>query len=176
MSIALGSEAPDFSLRGVDGADHPLGSYADAELLALIQLCNHCPYVRAWEGRMIDLQRDYAARGVRLVGVNSNDAGRYPEDSYEKMVAHASEQGFNFDYLHDPNQTLARSLGSERTPEIFLFDRDRRLVYHGAFDDNRDDTAVGRSYLRDALDAQLAGATPPLAETAPVGCTVKWLQ
>ena len=175
MSLPLGSQAPAFLLHGVDGSDRSLASYEDAELLALIQSCNHCPYVLAWEGRMIDLQRAYGDRGVRLVALNSNDARRVPEDSFDRMVVHASEQGFNFDYLHDPEQLLARELGSQRTPEVFLFDRDRRLVYHGAIDDSRDDSAVSQHYLRDALDATLAGQPPPVAETAPMGCTVKWL-
>src|SRR6202040_815654 len=111
------------------------------------------------------IQADYADRGVRLVAVNSNDAARYPEDSFEQMVEHAAQAGYNFDYLHDPLQSLARSLGAERTPEAFLFDRDRRLVYHGAIDDSRDDSAVGTHYLRDALDARLAGDTPRAAGT-----------
>jgi peroxiredoxin len=175
MSLELGSSAPDFSLRGVDGEEHSLAGYADAPLLALIQSCNHCPYVLAWEGRMIEIQHDYAERGVRLVAVNSNDASRYPVDSYERMVEHAREAGFNFDYLYDPDQQLVGALGAERTPEVFLFDRDRRLVYHGAIDDKRDEADVSRRYLRDALDAALAGETPSPADTAAVGCTVKWL-
>jgi len=175
MSLPLGSQAPAFLLHGVDGSDRSLASYEDAELLALIQSCNHCPYVLAWEGRMIALQRAYADRGVRLVAVNSNDASRHPEDGFERMVTHAAEQAFNFDYLHDPEQLLARELGSERTPEVFLFDRARRLVYHGAVDDNRDDSAVGRHYLAEAIDAALAGEPVAVSETPAVGCTVKWL-
>jgi peroxiredoxin len=175
MTLALGSEAPDFRLTGVDGREHTLESYGESELLALIQACNHCPYVLAWEGRMIALQRTYGERGLRIVTVNSNDADRFPEDSFERMVEHASQRGLPFDYLHDRTQTLARALGSERTPEVFLFDRDRRLVYHGAIDDNRDDSAVQLSYVRDAIDALLGGEAPPIAETAPVGCSVKWL-
>jgi AhpC/TSA family len=174
MSLPLGADAPAFLLRDVQGSERTLASYDDAALLALIQSCNHCPYVRAWEGRMIALQRAYAERGVRLVAVNSNDANRFPEDGFDEMVLHASEQGFNFDYLHDAEQALARALGSERTPEVFLFGRDRRLVYHGAIDDNRDDSAVGTHYLQEAFDAALAGEAPPIAETAAVGCTVKW--
>jgi Redoxin len=176
MSLALAQPAPDFALTGVDGAVHTLESYGDAELLAVIQSCNHCPYVLAWEGRMNAIQRDYAGRGVQLVAFNSNDASRYPDDSFEQMTAHAAEGGFLFDYLHDPDQSFARDLGSERTPEVFLFDRDRKLVYHGAIDDNRDETAVTQHYLREALDATLGDQTPPEVETAPVGCTVKWLQ
>jgi peroxiredoxin len=175
MSLPLGSPAPDFDLLGIDGEHHSLASYDGAELLALIQSCNHCPYVLAWEGRMVALQDDYRERGLRLVAFNSNDSSRYPMDSFESMVAHGSESGLNFDYLHDAEQSLARALGSERTPEVFLFDRDRRLVYHGAIDDNRDDSAVGRRYLAEALDGLLQGREPEILETPPVGCTVKWL-
>ncbi len=174
MSLALRAKAPSFVLRGVDGAEHDLESYGDAELLVLVQSCNHCPYVQGWEGRMKTIQADYANRGVRLVAVNSNDAERSPGDSFEEMVARAEREEFNFDYLYDPEQGVAAELGAERTPEVFLFDRDRRLVYHGAIDDNRDEQHVGEHYLRDALDAVLAGNAPATPETTPVGCTVKW--
>jgi peroxiredoxin len=174
MSIALAEQAPSFSLPGVDGQEHSLDAYAASELLVLIQSCNHCPYVQAWEGRMIAIQRDYADRSVRVVAVNSNDSTRYPGDSFEEMQARAGSEGFNFDYLHDEDQSLVRALGAERTPEVFVFDRDRRLVYHGAIDDSRDEHAVTRHYLRDALDALLTGAAPPVAETESVGCSVKF--
>ncbi len=111
----------------------------------LVQSCNHCPYVLAWEGRIGAIQDDYESRGVRVVAINSNDAARYPEDSFDRMIERAEAQRFSFDYLHDPDQTLAHALGSERTPEVFVFDRDRRLVYHGAVDDNRDETAAQRA-------------------------------
>jgi peroxiredoxin len=174
MTLALGTTAPEFELPGVDGRDHTLAEYADANVLALVQSCNHCPYVQAWEDRMSAIQRDYADRGVKLVAINSNDAGSHPEDSFEEMRRRAEREGFTFDYLHDEDQSIARALGSQRTPEVFLFDRDRRLVYHGAIDDSRDDTAVGTHYLRDALDSVLAGESPAVADTPPVGCTVKW--
>ena len=174
MSLALSERAPSFSLPGVDGQQHSLDDYASSELLVLIQSCNHCPYVLAWEGRMIAIQRDYADRGVSVAAVNSNDASRYAADSFEEMGTRARREGFTFDYLHDEDQSLARALGADRTPEVFVFDRDRRLVYHGAIDDNRDETAVTRHYLRDALDALLGGGEPPVGETPPVGCTVKW--
>jgi peroxiredoxin len=173
MSVALGTEIPQFDLPGVDGRKHSLSDYADAEALVLIQSCNHCPYVQAWEDRMSAIAREYRDRGVRLVAVNSNDAERYPEDSFEEMRKRASARGFAFDYLYDEPQEIAGALGAERTPEVFVFDRDRRLVYHGAIDDSRDETAVNREYLREALDAVLGGEDPPVSETPPVGCTVK---
>ena len=174
MSLAAHAHAPDFTLPGVDGRDHALADYADAEALVLVQSCNHCPYVLSWEGRLNEIQRDYETRGVRLVAVCSNDATTHPGDSFEAMVEHAREAGYVIDYLHDEDQSLARALGSERTPEVFVFDADRLLRYHGAVDDNRDDKAVSMRYLRDALDAVLDGRDPPVAETEPVGCTVKW--
>jgi peroxiredoxin len=174
MSLTELDRAPSFRLPGIDGSEHTLESYGDQAILVLVQSCNHCPYVQAWEGRMKAIQSDYAGRGVALVAVNSNDPERYPEDSFEEMGRRAAREGFNFDYLWDEDQSFARALGAERTPEVFVFDRERRLVYHGAIDDSRDETAVGRQYLRDALDAVLDGREPPVAETPPSGCSVKW--
>lgn len=173
MSV-IEKTAPAFDLPGVDGRNHTLEEYADAPVLVLIQSCNHCPYVLAWEGRINDLAREYADRGVRFVAINSNDAQAYPQDSFEAMVEHAREAGYVFDYLYDESQEVARALGSERTPECFVYDAERRLVYHGAVDDNREEHAVTQRYLRDAIEAVLAGTAPPVAETPPVGCTVKW--
>jgi peroxiredoxin len=174
MSIELGTEAPSFQLPSVDGSDHSLDDYRDAKLLALVQYCNHCPYVLAWEGRLIALAGDYAGKGLQVVALNSNDAARYPEDSFERMKERAEQLDFPFDYLYDESQSLARTLGAERTPEVFLFDWERRLRYHGAIDDSRDVDVVSRSYLREAIDALLAGQEPPVTETESVGCTVKW--
>ena len=175
MSAVLGAEAPQFDLPGVDGQSHSLDSYADANVLVLVQSCNHCPYVQAWEGRLSAIASDYADRGVRVVAVNSNDVVSHPEDSFEEMQKRSREQGFTFEYLYDEPQAVAQALGAERTPEVFVYDRDRRLRYHGAIDDNRDETGVSQQYLRDALDALLAGSDPAVAETPAVGCTVKWL-
>ncbi|MGB2954301.1 MAG: thioredoxin family protein [Gaiellaceae bacterium] len=174
MTLMLGTEAPEFDLPGTDGRRHRLEDYGDAEALVLVQSCNHCPYVQAWEGRMVEIQRDYGDRGAHLVAVSSNDAEAYPADSFEEMRRRAEAQGFNFDYLYDESQEVARALGSERTPEVFVFDRDRRLVYHGAIDDSRDEDGVSQHYLRDALDALLEGSEPAIAETPPVGCSVKY--
>jgi peroxiredoxin len=172
-SISLQS-VPDFELPGVDGRRHALADYADADVLVLIQFCNHCPYVLAWQDRINAIAREYADRGVAVVAVASNDAQAYPADGFEAMVARAEEEDFAFDYLYDEDQSLARALGSQRTPEVFVFDRDRRLAYHGAVDDDRDGDNITKHYLRDALDAVLAGRAPEIADTPPVGCTVKW--
>ncbi len=174
MTLTLATTAPPFSLPGTDGQTHSLDDYADAELLAVVWSCNHCPYVQAWEDRMIAIQRDYGDRGFKLVAINSNDVDRYPADSFGAMQERARDRGFTFDYLIDEDQSVARAYQPERTPEVFLFDRDRRLVYHGAIDDSYDEPGVQAQYLRDALDALLAGQDPPVADTPAVGCTVKW--
>jgi peroxiredoxin len=166
--------APAFALPGVDGHTHTLDDYADAKALALVQSCNHCPYVQAWEGRMSELQREYGDRGFKLVAISSNDADNYPEDGFDEMKRRAHARDFTFDYLYDEAQEIPRTLGASRTPEVFLFDESRRLVYHGAIDDNRDERAVTRRYLRDAIEAVLEGTAPDVKETPPVGCTVKW--
>ena len=174
MSLALTENAPSFRLRGTDGAEHTLESYDGVDILVLVKSCNHCPYVQAWEGRMIELQNEFGNRGFTLVAISSNDAERYPEDSLDAMTERAREQGFNFDYLYDESQDVARALGSERTPEVFLFDEGRRLVYHGAIDDSRDDRDVKERYLRDAIEAVLDGREPAVRETQAVGCSVKY--
>jgi peroxiredoxin len=174
MSMPLGSPAPDFSLPGVDGVTHSLADYADARALVLVQFCNHCPYVRAWEDRLAAIAADYSGRGVRVVAISSNDADAYPEDSFERMQEHAARKAYPFDYLYDETQELARALGSERTPEVFVFDQERILRYHGAIDDNREQRSVRTQYLRDALGALIKAGNPPVSESEPVGCSVKY--
>jgi len=173
-NLKIGDRAIDFALTGTDGKKHSLNEYS-AMHRAVIFSCNHCPYVRAWEDRMVAIQRDYAAKGVQLIAINSNNAEQYPEDSFENMKLRANEKHFNFPYLRDEDQTVAKLYGAQRTPEVFLFDRESILRYHGAIDDNYDDpNAVKRPYFRDALDALLGGAKTPIPETQPVGCTIKW--
>ena len=173
MTIALATDAPTFDLPGVDGQRHTLDDYADRPALAVVWSCNHCPYVQAWEGRMIELQREFGDRGFGLVAISSNDADSYPEDSFDAMKSRAAEQGFNFDYLYDEDQSVLNAYGAERTPEVFLFDGERRLVYHGAIDDSREEDEVSERYLWEAIEAVLAGGEPSVADTPPVGCTVK---
>ncbi|RME44502.1 MAG: thioredoxin family protein [Chloroflexi bacterium] len=171
----LGDPIIPFSLVGVDNQIHSTDDYSDKAALVVIFSCNHCPYVRAWEDRMIQIQADYADKGVQLIAINSNDVERYPEDSFPEMQARAQQKGFNFPYLFDETQEVATAYQAERTPEVFLFDQDRRLRYHGAIDDNVEGpNEVEHHYLRDALDAVLAGEEPPITSTPPVGCTIKW--
>ena len=176
-NLKPGDKAIAFELPGVDDRRHALADYAeDKGAVAVIFTCNHCPYARAWEDRIIRIQADYAGRGAQVIAINPNDPQKYPADSFPKMKERAQEKGFNFPYLYDESQEVARAYGAERTPEVFLFGKDGTLLYHGTVDDNYEDPkAVKNHYLRDALDAVLANEEqPPVAETRPIGCTIKW--
>lgn len=175
MALATNQRIIQFTLKGVDGKTYSPETFADARGLAVIFWCNHCPYVRAWEQRVIDLQRDYSDRGARFILINSNDPEKYPEDSFPKMQARARDFSYPFPYLFDETQEVARGYGATRTPEIFLFDRERLLRYHGAPDDNVDDpSAVEHTYFKSAIEAVLKGDAPRPSETPPKGCTIKW--
>lgn len=173
--LAIGAQAADFRLIGIDDQQHGLADFADKQAVVIIFSCNHCPYVRAWEDRMVSIQNDYAAKGVQLVAINANDATRYPDDGLEPMKTRAQEKDFTFLYLRDDSQEIARAYGAERTPEVFLLDQAGIVRYHGAIDDNYEQPdAVQAHYLRAALDAVLAEQAPAIATTPPVGCTIKW--
>jgi len=174
MALALHAACPDFDLPGTDDRNHSLASFAD-DLLVVIVSCNHCPYVVAYEERIVALAREYGPKGVGLVAVNANDATRYPDDGMQPMKARAAARGFPFPYVRDDTQALVRALGARFTPEVFVFDRSRALRYHGRIDDNhRDPAQVTSPDLRRALDALLAGKDPPVTETTAFGCSVKW--
>ena len=173
--LKIGSPAPDFRLKGVDGQVTTLASFADAKILAVMFTCNHCPYVQAYEPRLIAVGRDYASQGVRLVAINANATKNYPEDSFDKMVVRARELKFNFPYLRDETQEVAAAYGAACTPEIFLFDDQRILRYHGGIDDNyKDPKQVTSPYLRKAINALLAGRDPDPSLTHAIGCSIKW--
>lgn len=173
--MELKDPAPDFSLKAVDGKTYGLKDFKDAKALVVIFSCNHCPYVVAYEDRMVAIQKDYADKGVLFAVINSNDAANYPEDSFDAMVQRAKEKGFNFPYLHDESQSVAKSYGATNTPHLFVFNAERRLAYTGKIDDNWEDpTAVKRQFLRDALDRIVAGRAPSDGFTHAIGCTIKW--
>jgi peroxiredoxin len=174
VGLPLGTSAVDFQLKGVDGETHNLNSFSDKKALVVIFSCNHCPYVQAYEDRMVQIQRDYSAKGVTVVAINSNDETGYPEDSYPNMIKRAKERGFNFPYIRDDTQEIAKKYGAICTPHVFAFDQQRRLQYKGRIDDNRNPESVKTKDLRNALDAILAGHKPSVQETRPFGCSVKW--
>lgn len=173
--MPIGTPAPPFSLPGVDGKTYSLESFSDAQLLVVVFTCNHCPYAKASEDRLIEIQNDYQDRGVRLVAINPNDARKYPDDSFEKMKERAASKGFNFPYLRDETQEVARAYDAVCTPDIFVFDRDRRLVYNGRIDDNwQEPEQVTRQDLRAVLNAALEGRTVDFEHVPSMGCSIKW--
>ena len=175
-AIEIGDRAPGFVLRDTAGETHELGEPSpDASATVVYWTCNHCPYAIAWHDRLLDVARDYADRGVRVLAVNSNDAERYPHDSYEAMQKRVEDEGgWPHPYLHDESQQVAEAFGAERTPDLFVFDSDLRLRYRGAPDPDYDDAEHRAVWLREALDAVLEGRDPERTETQPVGCSVKW--
>jgi len=174
--LKLGSPAPNFSsLPGVDGKRYSLKDFADKKCLVIVFSCNHCPYVQAYEERMIAFQRDYASKRVQVAAINSNETVNYPEDNFEEMKKRAKQRRFNFPYLRDDDQSVATVFGATHTPEFFLFDEGKTLRYHGKMDDNyKDPSSVKANHLRDATDAVLAGKEVKEPETYSIGCTIKW--
>ena len=173
--MPLGTPAPAFSLPGVDGKTWSLDSFSEAELLVVVFTCNHCPYAIASEDRLLEIQADYRDKGVRLVAISANDAAKYPDDSFDEMKKRAAEKRFTFPYLYDESQAVARAYDAACTPDIFVFDRDRKLMYNGRIDDNWQKPAeVTRRDLRAVLDAALAGKSVDFEHVPSMGCSIKW--
>jgi peroxiredoxin len=174
-TLKIDSPAPDFNLPGIDGKKYSLSSFKDKKAIIVIFSCNHCPYVQAYEDRIKQLQQDYKTNGVEILAINSNEDKAYPEDSFENMKKRAAEMKFNFLYLRDEDQSVAHAYDATHTPEIFLFDKDRKLAFHGKIDDNwQEPNRVKNHYLRNALDELLAGKEISVPETFTIGCTIKW--
>jgi peroxiredoxin len=169
-TLRLGDQAPAFSLPDTVGATHSLSDY-EGKPVAVVFSCCHCPYVVAWEDRLNDVARDLDGEAA-LVAINAN-AG-YLGDAPDDMRRRSDEKGFVFPFLYDESQQTASAYGATRTPEVFVFDADHRLVYHGAPDSDHKDPDGAEPYLRPALDAALAGTQPQVQDTAAVGCTIKW--
>jgi peroxiredoxin len=161
-----------FSLPDTDGVEHSPG---DAPATVVVFTCNHCPYALAWHDRILDVARDYSDRGVRVLLVNnSNDADRYPRDSLDAMRDRVSHEQWTIPYLHDATQEVAREYGAKVTPDVFVLDAEGRLRYRGAPDADYERPQERAEWLREALDAVLAGQAPQRPATEPVGCSVKW--
>jgi peroxiredoxin len=174
--MKAGTKIPAFGpLPGVDGKNYELKNFDVNSVLVVIFSCNHCPYVQAYEDRIIALQAEFKPKGVQFVAINSNDASHYPDDSFENMKKRAADKKFNFLYLRDEDQSTAKAFGATHTPHLFVFDSARTLAYTGRIDDNWQEPAkVTRSYLKEALDALTAGKKPAEPETFAIGCTIKW--
>jgi peroxiredoxin len=171
--LALGDTAPSYELTDTDG--HPWSLVGAGEAATVVVFtCNHCPYALAWHDRIADAAREYASRGVRFLAINSNDGDRYPRDSYEAMQRRVAAEDWPMPYLHDAEQEVARAFGAKTTPDLFVLDAAGVLRYRGAPDADHDDPSLRAQWLRDALDAVLAGAVPDRPSTPPVGCSIKW--
>ncbi len=174
--LPLGTEAPDFRLPDPSGKVVSLADFKSAPALLVVFMCNHCPYVQHIRSGLAKLARDYRPRGVAVVGINSNDVAGYPADSPANMAKEITAAGYVFPYLYDETQAVAKAYGAACTPDLYLFDKDQRLVYRGQFDDSRPGNGIpvtGKD-VRAALDAVLAGKAVPPSQKPSIGCNIKW--
>jgi peroxiredoxin len=174
--VPLGTAAALFTLPDSNGKPVSLDDFAAAPGLLVMFICNHCPFVQHIRGGLAEFGRDYGPRGLAIVAINSNDVAAYPADSPEKMALEAERAGYTFPYVYDATQEVARAYGAACTPDFFLFDRHRRLVYRGQFDDSRpgNDRPVTGADLRRAADAVLAGRPVAGPQRPSIGCNIKW--
>lgn len=170
--LEIGDAAPQWKgLAGVDGQQHGWADVADARCVVVAFTCNSCPYARDVEDRLIELAKEFPAPVVKLVAINVN---LIEDDLLPAMKARAEEKGFSFPYLHDPTQQIAKDFGAIRTPQFFVLRGDGKVAYMGALDDSPDGKAVSKRYVADAVRAILAGDTPQVAETLPIGCRIRF--
>lgn len=174
-TFSLGSKLPTFELRNVDGQLMGSSYFANAKAYLVAFLCNHCPYVKGSEEMLIKIARQFENDGLKTIAISSNDATKYPEDSFEKMGEKAREMNLPYPYLYDETQTVARQFDAACTPEFYLFDANHTLVYHGTINDSpRDPSKVTKDYLSTAVGAVLEGQTPNPPFVHPLGCSIKW--
>jgi peroxiredoxin len=174
--LPLGTKAPDFSLVNVDGCVVSLADFRGAPALCVMFLCNHCPFVKHLADALAEFSARYMAKGVAVVGISSNDVANYPADSPEQMVAEAEARGYQFPYLYDESQEVAKAYRAACTPDFYLFDGDQRLIYRGQFDASRPDSGnpITGADLGAAIDAVLAGNQPTQDQQPSIGCNIKW--
>lgn len=170
-----GSALPEFRLPSVDGSVIDRSYFVGAKAALIIFSCNHCPYVRGTDQMLLKLIDGFDARGLRVVLINSNDASKYPEDSFEKMREKAANIGLRFPYLYDESQSVAKKFDAACTPECYLFDSELKLAFHGAITDRPKEKDSERAdYLSPAIEAVLSGRKPDPGFVRPMGCSIKW--
>ena len=183
--LPLGTPAPDFSLPDTAGRTVSLGDFADAKVLVVAFICNHCPYVKHLAPALAQFGEDYADKPVAVVAINANDVANYPDDSPEKMKAEKAARGYAFPYLYDETQAVAQAYTAACTPDFFVFDAQRKLAYRGQFDSSRPNRISSGNYdssadratgadVRAAVDALLAGRPAPAEQQPSIGCNIKW--
>lgn len=175
QKFSVGSKLPEFMLPNVDGRQLGSAYLREAEAALVVFSCNHCPYVKGSEEMLIEVVKRFENQGLRTVAISSNDAVKYPEDSFEKMKDKAAVMKLPYPYLYDESQEVAKLFDAACTPEMYLFDSAMTLVYHGTINDSpRDRSKVTREYLSSAISDALAGRTPESQFVHPIGCSIKW--
>lgn len=175
--LPLGTPCPEFRLKGTDGRMLGPGDVAPSSPFVVMFICNHCPFVKHLYAGLVAFGKDCLSKGVGILAINSNSVITHPDDSFEKMVEEVEKVGYPFPYLYDETQEVAKAFRAACTPDFYLFDAHRRLVYRGQFDDSRpgNDVAVSGRDLRAAVKAVLSGGTPdPEAQKPSIGCNIKW--
>lgn len=174
-NVPIGTPAPEFQLHGIDGQTHTLDEYNKTHALVIVFMCNHCPYVQGVIGRLIDLQNEFKEKNIQFVGINSNESENYPEDSFENMPEYAAKWGINFPYLRDETQKVAKLYNAQCTPDVFVYDNNHKLVYHGRVDDNwQEPDKVQTHDLRDVLNALVEEREINTMQHPAMGCSIKW--
>jgi len=176
-ALALGAKAPmaTTALQNVDGKTVTIAGVAGKKGTLVLFICNHCPWVKAWQGRIAEIGDAAQAKGIGVIAINANDPSAYPEDAFAEMVKRAKDVHYTFAYAMDPTSGVARAFGASHTPEAFLFDASGKLVYHGAVDDNAQETqSVKSHWLADAVVAVESGKSVPVAQTKALGCGIKF--
>jgi thiol-disulfide isomerase/thioredoxin len=177
FALAIGDTIPSQSekLQNVDGAEITIGEKAGDKGTLVVFTCNHCPYVKAWEDRIAALGNEYGRKGIGVIAINSNNPAKNPDDGFEGMQQRARDKKLEFPYAVDKTSDVAKAFGATKTPEVFLFDAGGKLAYHGAVDDNSESAdGVKAHYLKDAMDAVIAGKPASPAETKALGCGIKF--
>src|SRR5262245_61819670 len=176
-ALPIGGTMPmaDVKMKNVDGKEIDLAQVQKPMGTLVIFTCNHCPFAKMWETRIVELGNTYQEKGIGVIAINANDPKVAPDDSYSSMQQRAKDRGMQFPYVVDATSGVARAFGASRTPEAFVFDKNGKLVYHGAIDDNGEDAAkVEKAYLKMALDAVVGGTEVAVKETKSIGCTIKF--
>lgn len=171
----IGDTAIDFNLKNVDGKNVSLKNLKEAKGYIVVFTCNHCPFSQMYEKRIMELDKLYKAKGFPVIAINSNDAVKVPEDSFEEMVKLAKKQKYTFPYLHDETQQIAKAYGAARTPHVFILDKGFKVQYIGAIDNDAEDEKKDKTnYVQNAVNNLLKGKQPEITETKAIGCTIKW--
>jgi len=171
----IGDLLVPFNLRATNGENISSYDYAEKFAFVIFVTCNHCPYSQAYWSRLVKLSQKYEEDNLGMVAICGNDVSKYPQDSFENMTELYEQMKLQFEYLHDESQEVLKSLGASRTPEVFLFNQRRELVYKGAIDDSwENESAVMKVYLEDAIEYCLDGVEVDYPEIPAVGCSIKW--